>query len=220
MPNILSNSLRCATDNSNGLPLHLAPSGPKANILNVALRLFAARGFAGTSIRDISNEVGLQPASLYSHYKGKKEILSTLINIGHEEHLRQMESAVSKAGDLATPQLRAYVIAHTRFHGELSLLATVINLELHALPDEMVATALQLRTQSIGIVMEVIVRGQQNGEFRFTQDYRLACSAICATGMAISQWYSKEDGHNLDNIANANADFACQMLGAASGDEA
>lgn len=47
----------------------------KVNIKKVALSLFATYGYAGTSMKNISDGVGISKASLYSHYSGKEDIL-------------------------------------------------------------------------------------------------------------------------------------------------
>ena len=51
-------------------------------ILDVAESLFAARGFAGTPIRDIANQAGLTPASLYNHFDGKQALYEAVLERG------------------------------------------------------------------------------------------------------------------------------------------
>ncbi|MBT2504280.1 TetR/AcrR family transcriptional regulator [Curtobacterium sp. ISL-83] len=50
----------------------------RAKILSVAERLFTERGFEGTSIRDISEELGMTKSSLYHHFPNKDAILLAL----------------------------------------------------------------------------------------------------------------------------------------------
>jgi AcrR family transcriptional regulator len=47
----------------------------RQRVLDGALQLFSERGYADTSMRDIADLLGLQNASLYSHYRSKDEIL-------------------------------------------------------------------------------------------------------------------------------------------------
>ncbi|MGN1399068.1 MAG: TetR/AcrR family transcriptional regulator [Erysipelotrichaceae bacterium] len=56
-------------------------STTKEKILTEALNLFAVKGYQQTSMSQISNQVGIRKASLYSHFKSKQEILDTLIDI-------------------------------------------------------------------------------------------------------------------------------------------
>jgi AcrR family transcriptional regulator len=50
----------------------------RRRILGVALELFAVKGYAGTSIRDITEGMGLTKASLYYHFGSKEEILEAV----------------------------------------------------------------------------------------------------------------------------------------------
>lgn len=51
-------------------------------ILDVAEALFAARGFAGTAMRDIAREAELTPASLYNHFAGKQALYEAVLERG------------------------------------------------------------------------------------------------------------------------------------------
>ncbi|MCU7729928.1 TetR/AcrR family transcriptional regulator [Actinoplanes sp. KI2] len=51
----------------------------RARILTVALRLFAERGYATTSLREIAEELGVTKAALYFHYRTKEDIVSGIL---------------------------------------------------------------------------------------------------------------------------------------------
>lgn len=53
----------------------------KERILEVSLQLFAKKGFAGVTVRDIAHEVGVRESALYKHYKSKQEILDNIITV-------------------------------------------------------------------------------------------------------------------------------------------
>ncbi|MBR6470225.1 MAG: TetR/AcrR family transcriptional regulator [Victivallales bacterium] len=48
-------------------------------ILETALRLFARRGFAGVSVRDIAGELELTASALYVHFRSKQELLEAIL---------------------------------------------------------------------------------------------------------------------------------------------
>lgn len=51
----------------------------KQEILEASLDLFSVQGFEATSISQIASAVGIQKASLYSHFKSKQAILDALV---------------------------------------------------------------------------------------------------------------------------------------------
>jgi AcrR family transcriptional regulator len=53
--------------------------GTRQRILDAATELFAERGFAGTSIRDLAVQVGMTKAALYYHFPSKEDVLEALI---------------------------------------------------------------------------------------------------------------------------------------------
>lgn len=61
-------------------------------ILETSLRHFEARGYAGVSLRDIADELGLTKAALYYHFPSKQGIVEALVSAANE----QRETAVAK----------------------------------------------------------------------------------------------------------------------------
>ena len=68
----------------------------KERILEEALTLFAQYGYDGTGVDLIAKRVGIKGPSLYKHFKGKEDILNTLIDnaevryedyFGSEKHI-------------------------------------------------------------------------------------------------------------------------------------
>ena len=51
----------------------------RERILTAALELFAQQGYAGTSVRQIAQKVGLSESALYAHFTSKQQIYETLL---------------------------------------------------------------------------------------------------------------------------------------------
>lgn len=69
-------------------------------IVDVALRLFAAEGFAGTSMRRIAGELGVTVSALYAHYRSKDEIVAAVMEeAGAPRVLREVEAEAAVHGD-------------------------------------------------------------------------------------------------------------------------
>ncbi|WP_051466089.1 TetR/AcrR family transcriptional regulator [Pseudofrankia saprophytica] len=52
----------------------------RGRILDAAVSLFGERGYAGTSVRDIAERLGLTKAALYYHFPSKETILDALLD--------------------------------------------------------------------------------------------------------------------------------------------
>lgn len=64
-------------------------------ILQSAKKLFAKKGYAATVIADISDDTGLPVGSVYTYFKGKEEILMTVIDEGWRDFYIQLENKIS-----------------------------------------------------------------------------------------------------------------------------
>ena len=62
----------------------------REKVLEVATRLFAAKGFDGTSVRRIAEEAGLSVAGMFHYFPSKEEILHEIMMGFMEEGLRKL----------------------------------------------------------------------------------------------------------------------------------
>jgi AcrR family transcriptional regulator len=56
--------------------------GTATRILDVAESLFAQRGFAGVSVREIAGQVGVNQASIYNHFPSKQALYEAVLERG------------------------------------------------------------------------------------------------------------------------------------------
>ncbi|HRN55640.1 MAG TPA: TetR/AcrR family transcriptional regulator [Agriterribacter sp.] len=87
-------------------------SSKKEVIIGKAAKLFREKGFSGTSMRDLAEEVGVEAASLYNHIQSKAEILQVICfrvaNI-FMEHLEKIEVNKQPAIDKIKAILRFHI---------------------------------------------------------------------------------------------------------------
>jgi AcrR family transcriptional regulator len=82
----------------------------RAKILVEASRLFAARGFHGTSTRDIAAAVGVRQPTLYSHFESKHAILAALLDADLRPATARVRAALELEGSAAA-RLHALLVA-------------------------------------------------------------------------------------------------------------
>ncbi|MEI6873977.1 MAG: TetR/AcrR family transcriptional regulator [Spirochaetota bacterium] len=69
----------------------------RAAILAAAGRLFAERGFHGTSVADMAKETDLPVGSLYTYFENKEAVLSAVIEEGWSDFLATMKETLEGA---------------------------------------------------------------------------------------------------------------------------
>ncbi|WP_207934554.1 TetR/AcrR family transcriptional regulator [Actinomadura sp. KC06] len=62
-----------------GRPPKTQAGDTKSELVEAALRLFAQKGYTGTSIRAIAREVGLSESVLYAHFASKQDIFDAAV---------------------------------------------------------------------------------------------------------------------------------------------
>jgi AcrR family transcriptional regulator len=77
----------------------------RERILREASRLFARKGFHGTSTREIADAVEIRQPSLFHHFPTKRDIMAALIDIDHSEVAAVAEREAAGEG---SPALRLY----------------------------------------------------------------------------------------------------------------
>lgn len=196
------------------LPEGVTPPGTRGRILHAGLTLFAQSGFHGTSIRAIAQHVGINSATLYAHYPSKEQVLADLVLIGHTELKRRLDAALAglAAASAADEQLAALVRAHVLLHTDFPLLAVVTNTELHALSPELAESALALRADCRGMLIDTLERGVKDGVFA-VPDIVLTATAIGALGMQVAHWFGPDQPYSGEEVAEVFTRLALRAAG-------
>ena len=79
----------------------------RARVLQAALELFAERGFAATSTRELSERLGFTKAALYYYFRTKDDLLAALIQPG----LEQLTALITQTPVRASAAARREVLA-------------------------------------------------------------------------------------------------------------
>ena len=86
-------------------------AGRRGQIMAVAARLFATRGFHATTIRDIAADAGILPGSTYYYFASKEEIFLAVHEAGMESIANAVQAAIAT---ISSPweRLEAVAVAH------------------------------------------------------------------------------------------------------------
>ena len=121
----------------------------RAQIIEAAIACFLERGYTNTSMSDIIKASGLSSGSIYSHFTGKEDILTTAIN----ERLENVKKLYAALPEGAGPQDILETIHTNQMINENFSAMLCIRLELLHAPEIAKATA-----DTIPLLQGIIVK--------------------------------------------------------------
>ena len=89
-------------------------SDPRQRLLDAGLKQFANRGYAGTSVQDITEEAKVTKPTLYYYFESKEGLFQALVDQAMDERLRLMREAAPPGKD-TVDQLTDIIVAVTDF---------------------------------------------------------------------------------------------------------
>jgi AcrR family transcriptional regulator len=105
-PKSISDTSSKTKDNAEG-----AIGDRRAELIEKAAHLFGERGYANTSMRDISAAFGILHGSIYHHFGSKEELFITVYASGVDRFVKDVEKAIEPLSD-PWQRLEAACIAH------------------------------------------------------------------------------------------------------------
>jgi AcrR family transcriptional regulator len=102
-------------------------SARRSELTREAARLFAERGYHGTSIGDLADALGVQKASLYHHIASKQDLLYETMRDGARAFHDMLDELPE--GAPATERIRLAIRGHLRLVAEQLDVATVFTRE-------------------------------------------------------------------------------------------
>ena len=182
----------------------------RQDVVRAAGRLFAARGFHGTSMRDLGEELGLLGSSLYSHVDSKEQLLVEVVEQGaalFQAHADQVAASRRSPEDKMAGLVRGHVEIITSNQDQS---ATFLN-EARFLPNDSRAAIVAMRDRYEATFREVIAAGVSAGAFR-EQNAALASIMVLSVLNAVIRWYRPSGSLTPTELADAMVEFVMDGL--------
>jgi AcrR family transcriptional regulator len=144
-------------------------SARREELTRAAARLFAERGYQGTSLADLAKAVGVQKPSLYHHIAGKEELLWDVAQEGAAAFHAALD-AVPQDADRIRNALRAHLAVVA---AQLDI-ATVFVREWRFLSDEHREAFVAERRRYEERIRDLFREGVEQGELRTDLDVATA----------------------------------------------
>lgn len=180
------------------------------DVIAAAGRLFAERGYHGTSMRDLGRELGLLGSSLYSHVEGKQQLLVEVVDRGAGFFQESADAALATEGS-AADRLHALIAGHIDVVlDHRPEVRTYLN-QASVLDGDLRGGVIAARDRYEEAFRTVLKEGAADGSFRGDTDVPVSAIFILSILNAVDRWYSA-DGR-MDRAALVDHTFSFVSVG-------
>ncbi len=163
-----------------------------------AARLFAERGYHGTSIGDLAEAMGVQKGSLYAHITSKQDLLYATMREGADAFHTGLDAIPERLR--ATEKIRLALRSHLRVVADQLDVATVFVQEWRYLEGERREEILAERRRYEERFRALFREGRDLGELRTDLDE--ATAALLALSAANWAYTWLQPGRDTDDLAD------------------
>jgi len=164
------------------------PAGTKRNIVEVATREFADKGFSGARVDEIAARTKTSKRMIYYYFGGKEGLYIAVLEEAYRE-IRSVEAALDleqKSPEEALRTLVAFTFDYQDAHPEFVRLVMNENI-LNGIYVSRSRAIQRLNMAVIDALRDLLARGQRDGAFRRDLDpidLHMSVSALCFFNVA------------------------------------
>ncbi len=170
----------------------------RSELTRQAARLFAERGYHGTSIGDLAAAMGVQKGSLYAHIASKQDLLYATMREGADAFHAALDAIPDTLP--AIEKIRLALRAHLRVVGQQLDVATVFVREWRYLEGERREEIVAERRRYEERFRALFREGREHGELRTDLDE--ASAALLALSAANWAYTWLTPGRDTDELAD------------------
>jgi len=175
----------------------------RERVLISAARIFSVQGYAGTTMRDVAKEAGLQAGSLYYYYPSKDLLIEAVLDMGIHGVSNAVYSTIAELPPSTSyaDRIRAAVFAHLRSVLQFGDYALASRRVLGQVPPD-VRRKHVLRRDAYGeFWVKLLEAARGAGEIRDDVDVKLARTFILGALNSALEWY-RPNGMTIDEVAS------------------
>lgn len=162
-------------------------------ILTKAMQLFMEKGYARSSMREISRATGIDIRNLYYYIKNKEEILFLVFEMLHKPELELFEEGGILEMDDPVEQLRAVISGLVEIGYDYDEEILLLYRESKSLSKPLLKRILEKESMVVSHIEEILEKGRRRGAFDIEDTSFTANLIIYQLSLyALRNWNMKE----------------------------
>lgn len=187
-----------------------------SEIVEQAMRLFAERGYEGTTLQDVADAVGLSRPNLYNYVKSKEDLLVAMVEATTQSTANSLREVRRRADLDPAEKLRLLVRDLVLRRARQPEQFRTLDRSDQALPPEIAGKHLQGRRAVLREITGVIEEGITAGRFRAV-DARITALSIIGMCNWVAWWFHPSPAHPAEPVAEQIAENAVAMVARPAG---
>jgi AcrR family transcriptional regulator len=179
-------------------------------VLSASTALFAHRGFAATTMRQLADEAGLPLSAFYYYFRSKYDVLLALMDAAMTNLEANLVAGADRTLEPAE-RLRELVSRHVVVHLVDPDIARVADNELRSLADDDRAAIVERRDEYERHFREALQAGVDSGIFDPDLDVTVASMAILTMATSVIDWWRPDGRYSLEETAELLGRYALAL---------
>ena len=176
-------------------------------IVDAAIEVFWRKGYAGTSIQDLAESVGILKGSLYHYISSKEELLFRIFDASHADALAIMDE-VAALSDPPLDKLRIYIERFITYYVENIKRVGLYYREWRFIEGDRAVELRRQRRTYDAFLGGLIEEAQAAGAIPKDVDTKLIAYFIQASINGIADWYREGGRLSAAQVAERYAELA------------
>ena len=176
----------------------------RQSIVDAAAKALADRGYAGMTLQDVANEIGIYAASIYYYFPSREDLVREVAFTALERLQSAITDALATMSREATPldrvkeAIRSMVLLYTARDPYFVAYERIVG----QVPPSLAAELRERRLAIRRLWIDLLERAQTVGQLSATIDVKLLRFIILGATHWVTQWYDPKGARSPAEIAD------------------
>jgi len=162
------------------------------------LKRLYKQGFAGTTLRELAKDVGVQAGSLYNYFENKQDFLFQVMVYVMDTLTEETNERLDEAAN-PYEALMIFVDIHVRYHCEKKREVMISTTELRSLTTANYQRITEKRDRYENRLKEILIAGNRHGNWT-VENPHIVSKVILGMMTSVGTWYRKDGPFDLDSL--------------------